>query len=50
MENDEALGVRPRVSAIQPRESREDWAQRHVPTMANIEQTEAGDRTKQKMI
>ena len=26
MENDEALGVRSRVQAIQPRVSRENWA------------------------
>ena len=41
MENDEALGVRSRVTAIQPRVSRENWAVEHVATMPNIE--ERGD-------
>ena len=38
MENDEALGVRSRVTAIQPRVSRENWAVEHVATMPNIEE------------
>ena len=42
VENDEALGVRSRVTAIQPRVSRENWAAEHVATMPNIEETETG--------
>ena len=49
MENDEALGVRSRVQAIQPRVSRENWAVKHVATMANIETGVGGGRIKQKM-
>ena len=50
MENDEALGVRSRVQAIQPRVSRENWAVEHVATITNIEERGGGGRTiKQKM-
>ena len=42
MENDEGLGVRTRVSAIEPRETREKWAESHVATMANTEARRPG--------
>ena len=51
VENDEALGVRSRVTAIQARVSRENWPVEHVATQCQIsrrEETGPG-RIKQKM-